>query len=223
MPIPNQTALVTDVKDDCITRDIIPVPQEDNGDAAQITWRVAWELKSQGALLIKKSSGQNGWVAEDGPYVGQKFSHDSLQFADGFADCLVGAGPPDNVNQPAWQWTDGPPPAPGSCVVPWDLDADLEPEPEPEPIPPVIEPMPPMPTVWSEAEFLSLEWFTDMSPALDAVYCNLFTAPGQPLRHADYGGWGNWQFHIVVGEQSVDWVVAEMKKSDEYHAAHPEG
>jgi hypothetical protein len=222
VPIPNQTALVSDVKDDCITRDIIPVPQQDNGDSAQICWRVAWELKSQGALLIKKSGSQNGWIAEDGPYIGQKFSHDAIQFADGFADCLISAGPPDNTNTPTWDWHDGPPPAPDSVCVPWDLDSDMpEPEPEPEPIP--VEPMPPMPTEWSSHPIGAMDWWTDMCPRLDAVYCNLLTKPGAPLRHADYGGWGNWVQHIREEAWTVEQVVDGIKTSDEYHAAHPEG
>jgi hypothetical protein len=223
MPVSNQTALVAAVKDDCITRDIIPVPQQDNGDSAQITWRVAWELKDQGALLIKKSPSQNGWIAEDGPYIGQKFSHDAIAFADGWADCLISAGPPDNTNTPTWDWHDGAAPAPDSVCVPWDLDSDMsEPEPEPEPIP--IEPMPPMPTDWSDAERLSLEWYSEGGHALDAIYCNLLTPVGATsLRHADPGGWGNWWFHIVQESWSVQQVVDAIKTSDEYHAAHPEG
>lgn len=96
----------------------------------------------------------------------------------------------------------------------------------PEPIPPQpapIEPMPPMPTVWSTQPFRSIGWYDEMSPALDAIYCNLFTRPGHPLRHADFGGWGNWIWHIVEMGESVAQVVEEMKQSDEYHSVHPGG
>ena len=73
-----------------------------NCDAFQITARVAWALRAEGAVLIKKSAAQNGCV-----YLGQKYSHDALQFTDGWADLLGSAGPPANANTPSWQWTPG--------------------------------------------------------------------------------------------------------------------
>jgi len=223
MGTPNQKGTVEFIKQDCIERGVIPVPQSTNCHSAEITIRMAWASRAQGAMLILKQPSQNGCQMPGHP----KVSHDAINYPDGYVDVLVGAGPPDNLNEPAWNWTPGThSPTDADAVPPWDLDAGVvPPEPvPPDPVPPTpIEPMPPMPTVWSTADYLTLQWFTDMSPALDAVYCNLFTKPGQPLRHADYGGWGNWQYHIVVDQRSVDWVVTEMKQSDEYHAAHPEG
>lgn len=98
-----------------------------------------------------------------------------------------------------------------------------EPPDPPDPPQPPSEPMPPMPTEWSSHPLAAIEWWTDMCPRLDAVYCNLLTAPGAPLRHADYGGWGNWVFHIREEAWSVDQVVAGIKDSDEYQAIHPHG
>jgi hypothetical protein len=125
MPVSNQTALVAQIKADLITRGVIAPKQSDNGDAAEITWRVAWALRDKGAKLIRKAPAQNGWTAEAGPYAGQRFSHDSIAFSDGWVDCLASAGPPANENRPVWQWTAG---ASASVADPFDLDA-LEPLP----------------------------------------------------------------------------------------------
>ena len=128
MPIPNQTALVTQIKDDLIRRRVIPNPQQDNGDSFQICARVAWALKDRGAKLIGKTSpAQNGWTIEDGPRQGQRVSHDSLAFPDGWVDLLASAGPPSNENRPVWQWHTEPPS--GYFVEPYDLDALID-EPE---------------------------------------------------------------------------------------------
>jgi hypothetical protein len=121
----DQTPLVSATKNDLLARGIIPAPQTNNGHAAEITWRVAWALRANGAKLFIKSVAQNGWTVETGPHAGQRYSHDTISFPDGWADCLVNAGPPANGNVPAWQWTAGPPPASGTVADPWDLDAEL--------------------------------------------------------------------------------------------------
>src|SRR6185436_10638619 len=123
MPIPNQTALVTEVKQDCLTRGVIPSPQTSNRDSFQITGRVAWRLRDKGAKLVLKNAAQNGYTLEDGPYAGARVSHDAIAFSDGWADCLTNAGPPANGNGPTWQWTATGPPAPGTVIDPYDLDA----------------------------------------------------------------------------------------------------
>jgi hypothetical protein len=111
-----------------------------NCDAFQITARVAWALRAEGAVLIKKSAAQNGCV-----YLGQKYSHDALQFSDGWADLLASAGPPANVNTPTWQWTAGATNTADATkyAPPVDLDAGTAP---PVVTPPVIPPVdPPLP------------------------------------------------------------------------------
>jgi|KBSSwiStaDraftv2_1062776.scaffolds.fasta_scaffold11619_8 hypothetical protein len=103
---------------------------ETNEDAAQITWRVAWILRDQGAQLVVKTPAQNGAV-----YQGVKYSHDVIAFPSGWIDCLGSAGPPDNGNVPAWNPTgsSGAPLAP-----PFDLDAGVS-------LPPVVvDPTPPV-------------------------------------------------------------------------------
>ena len=136
MPIPNQTALVTEVKQDCLTRGIIPQPQTSNRDSFQITGRVAWRLRDKGAKLVLKNAAQNGYTLEDGPYAGARVSHDAIAFSDGWADCLTNAGPPANGNGPTWQWTATGPPAPGTVIDPYDLDATAPtPGPDPNPTP----------------------------------------------------------------------------------------
>ena len=103
---------------------------ETNEDAAQITWRVAWALRGEGAQLVVKTPAQNGAV-----YQGVKYSHDVIALPSGWIDCLGSAGPPDNGNVPAWNPTgsSGAPLAP-----PFDLDAGVV-------VPPVVvDPPPPV-------------------------------------------------------------------------------
>jgi len=112
-----------------------------NCDAFQITARVAWALRAEGAVLIKKSATQNGCV-----YLGQKYSHDALQFTDGWADLLGSAGPPANGNVPSWQWTAGATTTADAArfAAPVDLDAGAPVIP-PVVSPPVDPPLPPLP------------------------------------------------------------------------------
>ena len=107
--------------------------------------RVAWQLRAQGAKLFRKTEAQNGCT-----WGGQRFSHDAIAFPTGWADLLVSAGPPANVNGPDWQWH------PGAIAVedpalfapPFDLDPAPPIGTPPIVIPPVIAPpvaLPPLP------------------------------------------------------------------------------
>jgi len=129
-------AFVQAVKNDVVMRGVIPTPQRDNCDSFQITARVAWRLRAQGAKLIPKAAGQNGCT-----WLGVRYSHDAIALPDGWADLLVGAGPPLNQNQPAWQFTATGPSA--GALAPIDLDAVLAP-PVVTP-PPVDPPLPQLP------------------------------------------------------------------------------
>jgi len=126
-------AFVAQVKADLIDRGLIPTVQGTNCDAFQITGRVAWALRDQGAKLIPKTAAQNGCV-----WKGAKYSLDAIAFADGWADVLVGAGPPQNENRPAWQFTASGPSA--GAVAPIDLDAGAGPVVTPPPTDPVLPP-----------------------------------------------------------------------------------
>lgn len=106
-----------------------------NCDAFQITGRVAWALKDQGAQLLTKTDAQNGCV-----WQGRKYSHDVITFATGWADLLRSAGPPANVNEPDWQCTASGPSA--GAVAPIDLDAGSAPVVTPPPVDPPIVPPP---------------------------------------------------------------------------------
>lgn len=212
---------------------VVPANQEEQGKA-QLTRATAWQIhltKNPNIGLLSKTSGtQVGGLSvdvlmdrTDGSWVDCASSRPA---ADSNVEILpVWVDHPESNLDPAWmsRWVQ---PTPELANAPGPLKIKGTPPKPPDPpvpIPPTppVEPMPPMPTEWSSAPFRSMAWYSDMSPRLDAVYCNLFTAPGKPLRHGDYGGWGNWVWHIVEMEESVDQVVAEMKQSDEYKALHP--
>jgi len=127
---------VAAVKADLIARGIIPNPQTDNCHAFQIVARVAWGLRAQGARLLTKTPAQNGCT-----WLGVRYSHDVITFADGWADLLRSAGPPANVNEPDWQWTASGPSA--GAVAPFDLDAGTAPPVVTPPPDPVDPPLPP--------------------------------------------------------------------------------
>ena len=120
MPVSSQKDLVADIKAQLVAKGQTFTT---NCDAFQITGRVAWALRDRGAMLIKKSAAQNGCVLAAGPFTGQKVSHDAIAFPDGWVDLLVSAGPPANVNGPAWDWHDAAAPPPTTVLLPYDLDA----------------------------------------------------------------------------------------------------
>ena len=197
-----------------------------NCDAFQITGRVAWALRNHGALLIKKHQPQNGcYAVNNAPGV----SHDAIAFPDGWVDCLVDAGPPENRNVPAWGWhPSAAPPPPTSVVAPWDLDAGVV-------IPPPLEPPPPpppettsaplpdlskLPATWSPSNYplRSLGFYTEAAIALEQIYRVVFG------RAADWGGAGNWMYHIIeqTGISTPAWVAEQFMQSPEFYQLHPE-
>ena len=113
MPISDQTALVKRIKDDLIAKG---QTFASNCDAFQITGRVAWALRAQGAQLIVKTPGQNGCTWTNGV----RYSHDAIAFSDGWVDCLEGAGPSLNTNKPSWQWHAAP--TTGPLAAPFNFD-----------------------------------------------------------------------------------------------------
>jgi hypothetical protein len=132
MPVANQTALLAQIKSDLLARGIIPQQPTDNRTAFEIVSRLAWALRAQGARLMKKGPAQNGYTIESGPHAGERYSHDSLSFPDGWVDCLASAGPPANENRPAWGWTNVVrDPNDGNFVEPFDPDAAIAPAPDP--------------------------------------------------------------------------------------------
>lgn len=121
-------AVVASIKNDLVNRGIIPAAQTDNCHAFQITARVAWATRDQGAKLIVKNPAQNGCT-----FNGVRYSHDAISYPGGFLDVLRSAGPPANTNAPGWDWSASGPCA--NCADPFDLD----------PAPVVVVPPPPPP------------------------------------------------------------------------------
>ena len=119
MPISDQTALVKRIKDELIAKG---QTFASNCDAFQITGRVAWALRTQGAQLIVKTPGQNGCTWTNGV----RYSHDAIAFSDGWVDCLEGAGPSLNTNKPSWQWHAAP--TTGPLAAPFNFDGPDVPE-----------------------------------------------------------------------------------------------
>lgn len=112
-----QASLVAQVKDALILQGQTFTT---NCDAFEITRRVAWLLRAEGAQLVGKTDAQNGCV-----FGTRKYSHDVIAFPTGWRDILHSAGPPANVNEPAWDLTGTSPDAPlyapfesGGVVVP---------------------------------------------------------------------------------------------------------
>lgn len=125
MGTPNQQGTVEFIKQDLIERGVIPNPQTTNCHSAEITIRLAWATRKQGAMLFAKTMAQNGCQKVGHPKVG----HDAVAYPDGWVDILISAGPPANENRPTWDWHPGAPT--GELVAPWDLDAGAERPPKP--------------------------------------------------------------------------------------------
>jgi hypothetical protein len=124
VPVPNQTALVEQIKAELLARGIIPPNPTDNRTPFEIVSRLAWALRGQGARLIRKGPAQNGYTVERGPHAGERYSHDAISFPDGWVDCLASAGPPANENRPVWGWTDAVrDPSNPNTAEPFDPDA----------------------------------------------------------------------------------------------------
>ena len=134
MPIPNQSALLAQIKADLVARGVIPANPNDNRAPFEIISRLAWALRAQGARLMKMAPAQNGYTIESGPHAGERYSHDAISFPDGWVDCLASAGPPVNENRPSWGWTNVVrDPGAANTVEPWDPDAAVAPPAPPTP------------------------------------------------------------------------------------------
>lgn len=220
--ISSQKDLVAAIKADVLARGVLRVPQQTNCDAFAITGRVAWALRFQGAKLIIKHAPQNGCYPNGPTQSG--YSHDSIRFPDGNADCLVNGGPPSNANVPAWQWTPAGPPNADEVAEPFDLDAAVVVAPPPTPQPPTpgpVDTFPPesdLPTVWSTAEYGTFEWFADMGRNLSLGYHILLHRP--KANPTDFLGALNWLKHIVIDKRDPAWVWAAFRNEPEYKARH---
>lgn len=188
-----------------------------NCDSFEITGRLAWQLRGFGAVLMPKNPAQNGCTLTRGPSAGQRVSHDAIGFPDGHVDCLVGAGPPQNTNAPAWQWHPGPPVL---GLQPFDLDAGtVEPKPDgkPDRYPDNAPwPPPPLPTAWADegVEPYSYPWYGSMSGRVEVIYLNLL------WRWTDFQGAANWLHNIREDGMQPDAMIAAIKESPEYKALH---
>ena len=124
----NDRAFVASIKADLERRGVIPTNPVDNFTPFVIAAAYAWERRGQGAMLLKKPSGNRF------EFDGQGYSIDVVSFSDGEADILGSAGPPANANIPMWDWR--PKPRSADAVPPFDILARIVP-----PIPgPVIPP-----------------------------------------------------------------------------------
>jgi hypothetical protein len=72
VPVPNQTALLEQIKADLLARGIIPQNPTDNRTPFEIISRLASALRGHGARLIRKGPGQNGDTVERGPRAAQR-------------------------------------------------------------------------------------------------------------------------------------------------------
>jgi hypothetical protein len=146
----DRSSFVFQAKERLIDEGIIPVPQTTECHAFLITAGAAWLMKEEGAKLMI-AGGSTHCL-----YNGEKFSLDGIGFEDGWADCLVSAGPGRNLNGPTWQWHVGAPT--GRTVAPFNpfksavtIDPPLPPAPPPAPVDPVPSDPPPIPTDLAEA------------------------------------------------------------------------
>lgn len=148
MATPNSKALVEQIKDALVAKGQTFTT---NCDAFQITARVAWALRSQGAQLFVKTPAQNGCV-----WNGVKYGLDTIAFPDGWVDILSSAGPPANTNGPQWDWHPGAPT--GVLAPPFDLDAGTPPVVPPPSVPPSDPGVPPpVPTEIIAQLFLEMQ------------------------------------------------------------------
>jgi hypothetical protein len=121
--------------------------------AFEITRRVAWELRDQGAGVLSKTTGNNA----------HGFAVDIVCFRDGtYADCLVDAG---GANTPAWQINGG-----VIDVSRWTAPSDPgDEQPAPAPTP---TPEPPRPTSDDPLRDAVLQFLEQYGPTIDALEAN---------------------------------------------------
>jgi hypothetical protein len=166
---------------------------ETNEDAFQITGRVAWLLRGEGAMLISKQPGQNGantfWAG--------RVSHDAIAFPTGWKDVLVSAGPELNVNGPAWDPTGS---STARLIEPFDLDAGVVVP--PVVVPPVV-PVPPAPPT----DPAQLDRLEAAVAALHRRFDDLMALPA-PTYDVPYDIKASWP----VGNQKGTFVMTPRKR-----------
>lgn len=207
---------------------IVPADQEEDGKA-QLTRQAAWDIFQQNPNigLMSKTSGNNvhgltvDVIMDKSDGSGADIAS-SRPDAPGFVEItsVWSAYPPNS--DPAWlsRWVT---PTAELAALPGPMGGD-EPEPPDPPDPPDPQPIPPpdfsqLPKVWSPSGYepRTLGWYTEQAIGLETIYRVLFNG-----RQADFGGAGNWEFHIVEEQQPVDWIVEQFMESDEYKALHGE-
>ncbi len=127
MPM-NHLDLVAAAKTELLARG---EPQDSNRFPFLMVLLVAWATRHEGAKLVGKTDAQNGYT-----FRGVRYSHDVIAYPDSWIDCVVNAGPPSNVNAPAWNPTGT---SPGLLYYPIDPATVWEPT---DPIPPIPAPPP---------------------------------------------------------------------------------
>ena len=134
----NHLDVVLQAKADLIVKGI---PQDSNEFPFYMVLLTAWDTRAEGAKLVGKQPSQNGWT-----FKGQRYSHDVLAYPDGWIDCVVSAGPPNNLNRPVWNATGSSAAQLFNPIDPmtvWPTDPVPEPPtpppPEPGPLPPPVD------------------------------------------------------------------------------------
>jgi hypothetical protein len=145
--VTDRTYVVAEAKAALIAKGLIPDPQTSNEHAFLITAATVWRLRQDGAKLTLKASGNNF------RYKGVDYSIDAITFLDGWADCLVNAGPTLNENRPSWIWHPAGPPAPGTVADPVNVEAAAP----PVVAPPVDDPVDAPPPIAGDLVSLSLQ------------------------------------------------------------------
>jgi hypothetical protein len=177
---------------------------ETNEDAFQITGRVAWLLRDQGAKLISKQPHQNGASVN-----GFKVSHDSIAFPNQrWIDCLQSAGPELNQNTPVWNPTGF---SSAMLVEPWDMDlAALWPTSPVVPAPPVAPSLP----SHSDALALAIDGLREQLDLINAVVVALhrrfdtLQAQDAPTYDAPYDIRAGWP----IGNQKGTLTLTPRKR-----------
>lgn len=119
---------------------------ENNCNAWQITARVAWELRDEGARLIEVSEAANHCLWD-----GRFYSIDKIAFPGVWVDILGSAGPPLNLNNPQWDTNV----SIGSNTLwpPFNLDPVVPPV--------VVDPEDPPPTAWITSVLMDMGGIAD--------------------------------------------------------------
>ena len=169
----DQTAIVSNVKQQLVDRGVnLSGPD----GAFEITRRVAWALRDQGAGLLSKTTGNNS----------HGFAVDIVCFRDGsYVDCLVDAG---GANTPAWQVKPD-----VIDVARWTAPSDPgDAQPAPPELPPELPPVePPVDFIGQVLQQL----LETVGPLVDAVEANT-NAVLELSRKVDALGKGGVRLHF---------------------------